>query len=80
MLDENNKVVGTLTAAHLMEKFTKRKLTMQDPIGKFAIRTFRRVSQGIKINELCRIFTRLSYVVVDEKYVLQHEDLLNFMQ
>lgn len=80
VLDENSKIVGTITAAHLMEKFTKRKLTMQDPIGKFVIRTFRRVSQGIKINELCRIFTRLSYVVVDEKYVLQHEDLLNFMQ
>lgn len=72
-------IEGTVSSQHLMERFTKNKLTMDDSIGKFVLRDYRRVSMGIQLCELSRIFTRVQYVLVNDKYIVQHKDLLNFM-
>lgn len=79
VVDADGNIVGLVTEQHLMERFTKNKLTMDDPIGKFAMRDYRKVSLGIQLSELSRIFTRLHYVLVDGKYIVQQRDLLNFM-
>lgn len=79
VLDDAEKIVGLVNVQHLMEKFTLNKLTMDDPIGKFAIRAYRKVSITNKLSELSRIFTRLHYVLVEGKYIVTQKDLLNFM-
>jgi len=77
--DADGNIVGTVSSQHLMERFTKNKLTMDDSIGKFVLRDYRRVSRGIQLCELSRIFTRVQYVLVEDKFIVQHKDLLNFM-
>lgn len=79
VIDTDGTVAGTVSVQHLMERFTKNKLTMDDSIGKFVLRDYRKVSMGIQLCELSRIFTRVQYVLVNDKFIVQHKDLLNFM-
>jgi len=78
--DKDNKIIGMLTSTILTTKLVKRKVTMDDPISKCAIKEYRNVSSSTPLHELGRVFSRHGFVFVDQKYIASNFDLLNFMK
>lgn len=52
---EKNKILGSVTKAHLMNKLVKNSVTMDTPISKVVIRDIRHVSGETTLNELNRV-------------------------
>jgi cystathionine beta-synthase len=73
-------IIGFLTSTTLTTKLIKKKLTLEDNIGKSVVKEYRNISSATKLNELGRIFGRHTYGLVDNKYVVSSFDLLNFMK
>ena len=53
---------------------------MDDTIEKSVLKEFRRVSYGVPLNELGRIFIKNTFVLVENKFIATNFDLLNFMK
>ena len=80
VLDDEEKVVGILTTSSLMDKISKGKVTSKDLVSKAIVTIYRNTSKDIPLSELSRIFTTTDFVVVDEKNILVHQDLLKFFE
>jgi len=52
---EKNKILGSVTKAHLMNKLVKNSVTMDTPISKVVIRDIRHVCGETTLNELNRV-------------------------
>ena len=78
--DAKGVVIGILTSTNLTTFLVKRKLTLEDSIMKSVLKEYRRVSSGITLCELARIFVRHPFVLVDDKSIASNVDLLNFMK
>lgn len=61
-----------------MDRISKGKVTPKDTVDLAIAKVFRSASKDIPLSELGRIFTTTSFVVVDEKHIVTHHDLLNF--
>lgn len=78
--NEDGKVVGVVTTESLIDQISKGKVTKTSPLGKAIIKTFRKTSSSTPLSELGRVFTRVPYVIVDERYILTHADFLTFFK
>ena len=74
-----DKVVGFVTPGHISTKVIKRKVTLHDMVEKCLIKDFRHVSSSTTMNEMNRVLTRHSYVLVDNKYVATSMDVMTFL-
>lgn len=74
------KVIGCLSSTILTTKLVKRKVTLEDPISKSAVKEFRSISSSTKLNEVARVLGRHTFALVDSKYVVSSMDILNFMK
>merc|ERR1712166_1602566 len=85
--DEEGNVYGVLTATNLLTRMGKKQLSSMDPIKKACVRDLRQISTndpdlkgGVKVNELIRILTRNSFVLVDGKYFITFSDIFDLME
>lgn len=76
--DENEKVLGLFTTTVAMDRLSKGKIVPSDNVMKSATAIYRKTSKDIPLSELARIFTLTPFVVVEDQYVVTHQDLLNF--
>ncbi len=77
--DASGKIVGMMTTSNLTTFLVKKKLSLDDKLEGAMIKEFRRVSSTISLSELARIFTRHSFVFIDDKSISSNIDLLSFM-
>lgn len=77
MKNAEGKTVGILTAVNLHSRLAKNQLKLSDPITRCVARDLRQVSKTVKLNELARILTRNSFVLVEDKYFLSINDILD---
>lgn len=75
---ENGSVTGIFTTSVVMDRLAKGKITQKDVVTKSMATVYRKTSSDIPLSELARIFTLISYVVVDDKHIVTHSDLLEF--
>lgn len=73
------KTVGVLTAKNLMVRLGKSQLKLSDPISRAIVRDIRQVTMGMPLNEMTRVLTRNDFVLVDDKYFLQIQDIFDGM-
>lgn len=78
VVDENDKVQGLFTSEMAMDRIFKGKITTSDEVTKSITKIYRHTSKDIPLSELARIFTLTQFVVVDDKHVVTHKDLLKF--
>lgn len=76
----DGNIIGCITSNHLTTRLMKKKTTMDDTLEKNVTKEYRNVSSGITLTELGRIFTRHSFVLVDNQYIISNHDLLKFMK
>ena len=69
-----------LTNSNVTTKLIKNKVTMSDKISTCCVKEYRNVSSKIPLHELARILKSKNFVFVDEKYIVSHIDLLNFIK
>lgn len=80
VLNEENKIMGVITSASLIEAVNKGKVSLDSPITKAIVKAYRKISSTTPISELSRVFTRVGYAIVDEKYIVTHSDFLTFFK
>lgn len=78
--EDGNKFIGILTSTSLIEAINKGKVTLESPITKAMLKTYRKISSSSPVSELARVFTKVPYVVVDEKFFLTHDDFLAYFK
>lgn len=76
---EDRKIVGVLTDKNLLARLAKQQLALSDSIKRAVVRDLRHVSLDVSLNELSRVLTRNSFVLVDEQYFVTIRDILNTM-
>jgi len=73
----DGKTVGVLTAVNLHSRLAKNQVKLSDPITRCVVRDLRQVSKNVKLNELARILTRNSLVIIEDKYFISIYDELD---
>jgi predicted transcriptional regulator len=73
----DGKTVGVLTAVNLHSRLAKNQVKLSDPITRCVVRDLRQVSKNVKLNELARVLTRNSFVLVEDKYFISINDVLD---
>ena len=76
---KDGKILGMVKASELTTKLGNLKLGINDCITGVMNKEFRHMSSSIPIPELTRIFEKAQFVLVDNKYIASHYDLLTFM-
>jgi len=84
--DDNGDIYGVLTATNLLTRLGKGQLTTTSPIKRACVRDLRNISTtdpsnpgGVSLNELVRILSRNSFVLVDNKYFITIFDIFDMM-
>merc|ERR1712166_988182 len=84
--DENGAIFGVLTATNLLTRLGKKQLTINSPIKRACVRDLRKIYTtksenpgGVSLNELVRILSRNSFVLVDNKYFITFSDIFDMM-
>jgi len=77
--NEDGTVYGALTAITLLTRLGKGQLTLKDPIKRACVRDIRNISLSVKLNELVRILSRNSFVLVDNKFFITFSDIFDKM-
>jgi len=79
--DEAGKINGVLTPTVLMGKVNKLKVTMADPIKSclLLMKNIRMMTSTVPVFELSRVLERDNFVIVEDKYVVTSNDVLDFM-
>jgi cystathionine beta-synthase len=78
VLGDDDSVQGVFTTKTAMDRISKGKITPKDSVVKSITKVYRKTSKDIPVSELSRIFTLNEFVIVDEKNIITHQDLLNF--
>jgi len=83
---EDGSIYGVLTATGLLTRLGKGQLEVSDPIKRACVRDLRRIKTkspelpgGVPLNELVRILSRNSFVLVDDKYFVTFSDIFDMM-
>ncbi len=76
---DNGVTVGVLTDKNLLMRLYKRQVELTDTIKRVVSKDLRQVSQELSLNELSRVVTRNSFVLVDDLYFLHISDVLNMI-
>jgi len=79
-MNDEHKVMGVVTTSSLIEAINKGKITLNSPVSKAVIKAYRKISSSTPLSELGRTFTRVTYAIVDEKYIITHSDYLTFFK
>lgn len=74
--DENNVTIGVLTDKHLLTRLSKSQVTLTDSIKRVIVKDMRQVSKTVKLNELARVLSRNSFVLVEDQYFVTISDVL----
>jgi len=84
--DEAGAIYGVLTATNLLTRLGKGQLKTSDPIKRACVRDLRNIRTtdpshpgGVSLNELVRILSRNSFVLVDNKYFITIFDIFDMM-
>jgi len=84
--DDSGAIYGVLTATNLLTRLGKGQLKTTDPIKRACVRDLRKISTsdpaapgGVSLNELVRILSRNSFVLVDNKYFITIFDIFDMM-
>lgn len=77
--DANGNTVGVLTDKNLLARLSKRQSLPTDTIMRAVSKELRQVSKSTSLNELSRVLTRNSFVLVEDKYFLSLIDVLNMI-
>lgn len=84
--DEDGSIYGVLTATNLLTRLGKGQLKTVDTIKRACVRDLRNISTtessnpgGVSLNELVRILSRNSFVLVDNKYFITIFDIFDMM-
>lgn len=80
MSEDGSKFIGIVTTSSLIEAINKGKVTLDSPVTKAMLKTYRKISSSTPVAELARVFTKVPYVIVDEKFFLSHADFLTFFK
>jgi len=80
VVNDEHKIVGVVTTTSIIEAINKGKVTLESPVSKAVIKAYRKISSSTPISELGRTFTRCTYAIVDEKYIITHSDYLTFFK
>lgn len=75
--DEAGKTYGVVTATSLLTRLGKKQLKAKDVIKRAVVRDLRQVSKTVKLNELVRILTRNSFVLVEDKFFITFSDVFD---
>merc|ERR1712151_195635 len=75
--DKDGNVVGVITKTDLMNKLIKKAVKPTDTIKDVIKKELRHVSSTVTLNELNRVLTRNSFVLVEKKYMVTTSDLLS---
>lgn len=78
--EEGTKFIGIVTTSSLIEAINKGKVNLDSPITKAMLKTYRKISSATPVSELARVFTKVPYVIVDEKFFLSHADFLTYFK
>lgn len=76
---ENGVTVGVLTDKNLLMRLYKRQVELTDTIKRVVSKDLRQVSMELSLNELSRVVTRNSFVLVEDMHFLHISDVLNIM-
>jgi predicted transcriptional regulator len=76
---DNGVTVGVLTDKNLLMRLYKRQVELSDTIKRVVSKDLRQVSQDLPLNELSRVLTRNSFVLVEDMYFLHVSDVLNIL-
>jgi signal-transduction protein with cAMP-binding, CBS, and nucleotidyltransferase domain len=76
---DNGVTVGVLTDKNLLMRLYKRQVELTDTIKRVVSKDLRQVSMELSLNELSRVVTRNSFVLVEDMYFLHISDVLNIM-
>jgi len=83
VLDDNNKLVGTVTEGNLTAMLLNKRVKIEDTVEKCLYRQFRTAKPSTKLSELSTIFNLNSFAIVVENEVVQgvatRIDLLNYI-
>jgi len=60
-----------------MVRLGKNQLKLSDTIKRAVVRDLRQVSKGMPLNEMVRVLTRNEYVMVEDKYFLEIQDIFD---
>lgn len=71
---------GIIKQSELIFKLSKNKCTMTDTIEDSISDEFRQMSPQMPLSELARVFEKQTFVIVDKKFIVTNQDLLQFMQ
>lgn len=77
--EDGKKTIGVLTSKNLMVRLGKSQLKLSDPIKRAVVRDLRQVSKGMPLNEMVRVLTRNEYVLVEDKWFLEIQDVFDKM-
>lgn len=84
--DVDGSIYGVLTATNLLTRLGKGQLQTSSPIKRACVRDLRNISTtdpanpgGVSLNELVRILSRNSFVLVDKKYFITTFDIFDMM-
>lgn len=79
--NDEGKIIGVLTTTMLMSKLNKMKVTLSDTIKNCMVqmKNVRLMSSGMPVFELSRVLERENFVIVDDKFVVTSQDVLDFM-
>jgi CBS domain containing-hemolysin-like protein len=79
VVNEEGKILGSITKTHMMTKLVKNSVTLDTPIVDMVIRDIRHVSSTTKLNELARVLARTRYALVDKKSLITVDDYVAFL-
>lgn len=77
--EDGKKTVGVVTAKNVMYRLGKSQLKLSDPITRCVVRDLRHVSKGMTLNEMTRVLNRNDFVLVEDKYFLEIQDVFDAM-
>lgn len=75
--DEDDVTIGVLTDKNLLMRLSKNHVQLCDSIKKAVSKDLRQVSRGVRLNELARVLTRNSFVLVEDQYFVHISDVLD---
>lgn len=79
MRDEKGVTIGILTDKNLLMRLYKNEVQLDGPIKRAISKDLRQVSKALTLNELSRVLTRNSVVLVEDKYFIAISDVLDLI-
>jgi predicted transcriptional regulator len=77
--DEKGVTIGILTDKNLLMRLYKNEVQLDGPIKRAISKDLRQVSKALTLNELSRVLTRNSVVLVEDKYFIAISDVLDLI-